>query len=418
MSVFRSLLLAAAFCSQVFLASCVSIGDSAIRSNRTDYNEAIHDTSVDQLLLNIVRVSKAETPLFMDLTEVDASNTLQTTIAGGPSNVGSPTGLVGAITGTASYSDAPITKYVPLTGYPLIQQVSLPVSLGSIAKLTNSNWPYSTLFYYSFQRLAPAYLDFYRALDTILALDSYGALSFDSPTENELVIRFQPDGNLGNPESFSRVNAADASYRVLSCSLSANTRIVTRQLWSKLKDIYKPSTDDRIVLGTAASKVKHVAVSPRSALGALKEAETDHILFVNRDMAEEIRHANDSDPCHHGEFYYVPFPLGAIEEYREKIGDLWKRHFNAVYSHNDSSDRSREEFRFLGERRVYIIVEKSSQKPDDAYASIYKNGEWFSIADSDRISKQNFALLGQILTIQASPLPTSGTTPTTIAISR
>lgn len=167
-------------CLQTALAGCVSVGGTAIRASRTNYNEAIHDTSVEQLLLNIVRVHDSEIPTFMDLTEVDASNSLSASVSGG--NVGViPVNAIGAITGTATYTDAPITRYIPLGGYPLIQQVTLPINLNSIARLTDLNWPDATLFYYSFQRLTPSFLDFYRAVDTILALDFMARSVFKHP---------------------------------------------------------------------------------------------------------------------------------------------------------------------------------------------------------------------------------------------
>lgn len=401
-------------CLQIALAGCVSVGGTAIRGSRTDYNQAIHDTSVEQLLLNIVRVHDSEIPTFMDLTEVDASNSVSASLTAG--DLGTiPAHTIAAMMGTATYTDAPIARYIPLGGYPLIQQVTLPINLNSIARLTDSNWPDATLFYYSFQRLTPSFLDFYRAVDTILALDSYGAISFQAPSDNELRISFQNEGNLRIPAGNWRKTLTPGA-KVLPCVPTMNSAVMVRQLWNELKGIYGGGSGNTIILGTAGLRTKHVTVAPRAALGALKEAETDHMLFTTHETAEAIREANISDACSLGEFYYSPAPPVELNEYGEKISELWKQHFDAVYMHNNASQSSREQFRYLGQRRVYILVEVSAQRPPDAYASIFKDGQWYSISASDRISKQNFALLSEILTIQAVPTPSGAPASTSITL--
>lgn len=406
--------------SLLALTGCITVGGTSVRTHRSDYNEAIHDTNVEQLLLNIVRVHDAEIPLFVDLVELDTSNTVSAGIAGGASNIGgrpgnsgaSLFGTIGAITGTASVSETPIAKYIPLNGYPLIQQVSLPIALSSISKLTTSGWPDATLLYFSFQRLTPAYLDFYRALDTLLALDSFGAITMQSVSDQDLTITFQPTGNLSVPEENWR--AAVEAGRPLPC-VPQNSAATVRMLWAKLKAMYGGGEGNKIVLGTPRIKGKHVDVATRSGLGALKEAETSAILFAPREAADAIRAANAQDACNIGEFYYNPSDAASAADYPARVHDLWAQHFEAVYSHNEASESSRERFRFLGHHRVYIIVEVSEVRPADAYASVFKDGHWYSISATDRVSKQNFAVLSQILTIQAIPTADKST-PTTINI--
>jgi len=374
-------------------------------------------------MLNIVRVHDAEIPTFMDMVELDESNSVSAGISGGPNNIGAPPGNIGntllgmvsSVTGTASISDQPIAKYVPLSGFSLTQQVSTPISLGAIAKFTNSSWPDSTLFYYSFERLTPAYLDFYRALDTLLALDSYGSITIESGPDYQLTIIFDPDGNLRTPGSNWR-KTLDAQGHALPCVPPGNSTVTVRELWAKFKAIYGGGPGNRLILTTVPGKGHGFAVVPRSALGALKEAETDHILFTDPETAGAIRAANDENECNLGEFYFVPESSVPLANYGSAVAALWTQYFDAVYSHNDASQRARESFRYLGTRRSYILVEESATQPSDAYASVYKDGRWYSISTSDRISKQNFALLSEILTIQAAPISNASTTPTTIAI--
>jgi hypothetical protein len=49
--------------------------------------------------------------------------------------------------------------------------------------------------------------------------------------------------------------------------------------------------------------------------------------------------------------------------------------------------------------------------PSNAYVAISRGGYWYSIRLDDRTSKNNFALLNEILTIQASPEKSPQLTP-------
>ncbi len=46
------------------------LGPKAIRSTRLRYNDVIHDTNDEQLLLNIVRLRYADSPIFIDLPSI------------------------------------------------------------------------------------------------------------------------------------------------------------------------------------------------------------------------------------------------------------------------------------------------------------------------------------------------------------
>jgi hypothetical protein len=143
--------------SPLLVSACSNVGTTSIHMGRTPYNEAIHDTSAQQTLLNIVRVSNNETPLFMDVTEVDAATTVGASITGGDSGLGgipnfkstsagTIAGAVGAISGSATYTEAPTVRYQPLLGQPLIAQVSSPLDPDSLVNRYNSEWALRPVF--------------------------------------------------------------------------------------------------------------------------------------------------------------------------------------------------------------------------------------------------------------------------------
>src|SRR5215472_10177549 len=58
----------------VLLAACAGIsgclGPSAVRYTRLRYNDVVRDTNDQQLLINIVRLRYADSPIFIDLPNI------------------------------------------------------------------------------------------------------------------------------------------------------------------------------------------------------------------------------------------------------------------------------------------------------------------------------------------------------------
>ena len=404
--------------SFVFLTSCTGVGQLSIQQERNQYNDVIHDTGTEQLLVNIVRAHNYESPSFFDVSEVDQTKTLQGNLQGGSSNIGAVVPL-GALSSTLTATDSPIIKYMPPTSAAYIQQVIQPIDLASFAHFKNSNVPIEPYLRFAFDRLTPAYADFFRASAIISALDSFGAIRIDATSNDLIMIVLTPDGLIPS-------DAPCLNYR------PANT--VVADLWRQLTQIFNQPDSARVItLRTPSSKSRAGQVAlARSALGALRMAERDEgpdVLFTDRSHAQEIRAENGIDEdeneagdkdgyakngsrtdCLKGydiEFYYLP-------ERDSSPRKKWTEHFNLLKPSVLSLDTRRQLFRSLGHKRALIVIEDSETRPSDAYVSVARNGHWYSISNRDRVSKKNFALLGNLLLIQARP-PSSGPTPTVIA---
>ena len=161
-------------------AGCQNFGATAVRQERPNYNEAIHDTSRDQIFINMLRVADNDTTLFMEVTEVDASLQFQGSVNGGATGLGTgvknPVQSAGSVSGTVQYQESPTIRYQPLAGQPLIAQLSTPVNVDSLVSLYGSDWPLLALLDMASERLAPSMSDSYAALNAIAALDQYNAL--------------------------------------------------------------------------------------------------------------------------------------------------------------------------------------------------------------------------------------------------
>ena len=98
------------------LAACLSgsgcLGPAAVRSTRMRYNESVRSTNDEQILMNLVRLRYADSPVFIDLPNITSQFELS---AGGsdPGAGGGQTnfGIVG-LTGR----DSPTLSYHPRQG--------------------------------------------------------------------------------------------------------------------------------------------------------------------------------------------------------------------------------------------------------------------------------------------------------------
>lgn len=181
------------------LCGCHVVGPTSISNGRPDYNRVIQQTSKAQVFSNIIRVRDNETMLFMDVTEVDAQLVFQAQVTGGAAGIGATAGTTGGTlagrTGSASttlqYEELPTIRYQPLLGQPLVQQISTPISVDSIAYLRASEWPFASILALAADRLAPGWATYFSALDAMIALDDKNALAF-AATKSELTRAPEP----------------------------------------------------------------------------------------------------------------------------------------------------------------------------------------------------------------------------------
>ena len=100
------------------------LGPAAVRSTRLKYNEAVRATNDEQLLMNLVRLRYADSPIFIDLPNI----TSQFELAAGGSDPGHGGGQttfgVGGLTGR----DTPTLSYHPREGREIAKSLLNPLS--------------------------------------------------------------------------------------------------------------------------------------------------------------------------------------------------------------------------------------------------------------------------------------------------
>jgi len=130
------------------LAGCSGIGPKTIPRDRFDYSAAISDSWQNQMLLNMVKLRYAETPVFVDVTSVISQYAIEGQINLGatlnnPLAGGSDTQSVGGI---GRYIDRPTITYAPLSGEKFAKTLMTPIPPPAVFFLIQAGWPVDFVF--------------------------------------------------------------------------------------------------------------------------------------------------------------------------------------------------------------------------------------------------------------------------------
>ncbi|HEY3886968.1 MAG TPA: hypothetical protein VGL73_00225 [Caulobacteraceae bacterium] len=298
---------AAIIAAALTLAGCQHVGPSSIAMGRPDYNAAIQQTSQQQLLENIVRVRDAQMPLVMDVTQINAGLTFQASAGAQVAGIGGQVALQGAgravptsntagalaslvvpaeaglFTSGVIYQETPTITYTPLTGQPLIAQLSTPITVDFLATLPDSDWPITAVMTFAVNYAAPNYLDTSTAINALSALDAIGAVT-SSAGRSTLSggARSSQGGDEAKP-SVSTPGASGGGDDTLTFYLlpGKNDDLATREhvlrLWISLLRIYWPveSQDD---LASYLAHMKTLALVTK-ALDAADQRGDGHVVI-------------------------------------------------------------------------------------------------------------------------------------------
>src|SRR6516165_11077769 len=104
------------------------VGPKAVRYTRMQYNEVIRDTNDEQLLINLVRLRYADSPVFIDLPNI----TSQFEVAGRGNYLGGygnqTPGRASLGYGELSLRDTPTLSYHPREGREIAKALLTPLS--------------------------------------------------------------------------------------------------------------------------------------------------------------------------------------------------------------------------------------------------------------------------------------------------
>ncbi|MCC6533703.1 MAG: hypothetical protein IT531_14240 [Burkholderiales bacterium] len=110
------------------LSACQTIGVGSVQRDRLDYATAIGDSWKEQALLNIVKLRYFDPPVFLDVSSVISSYTLQSQVELGTRIFRSaPQGTYKELGASGIYIDRPTIAYAPLAGEKFVNHLLRPI---------------------------------------------------------------------------------------------------------------------------------------------------------------------------------------------------------------------------------------------------------------------------------------------------
>lgn len=332
--------------------ACAATGPRSLRSGRGSYNAAIQQTNSEQLLLNLVRLRYRDAPLFLEVTSISSSLSVElgATVGGAVSNQG---GSV-APGSSVSYIERPTITYAPLQGSRFGTQFLTPIELSDILLLYHSGWAIDRIFKVFVQRLGPL-VNAPRASgptpDVAPVFEDFFAVT-------ELLRSLWNDGLV----DLRQMQAAFGGALVLKIE---DTPAAAERIARLSALLGLPAPRATIVLTDAPGSPESgvLQLVPRSLLAGM--------YYVSQGVE-----VPDAD-----------YTAGRVPTTRDRAGAVfdWKRLTSSL-----------------------MRIRHAPREPGGAYVSIYYRGLWFYIDDTDLDSKSTFSFLSQVLEMQSGEIKNTG----------
>lgn len=121
---------------------CQVFGPQALKTSRTDYNQALRQTEDEQLLLNIVRLRYRDRMYFLEPSSVNTQFTFAASLE--PSLTWFANGdRTDATRSRVAAEERPTITYRPLRGKEFVERILSPITPDTLILLENSGWPIS-----------------------------------------------------------------------------------------------------------------------------------------------------------------------------------------------------------------------------------------------------------------------------------
>jgi hypothetical protein len=185
------------------------LGPSTLTHTRLRYNDAVKETSEQQLLLNIVRLRYSDTPSSLAISTIADQHELSTSnqivplfTSAGAGDLGTYGSRLLPQLGIAGTS-RPTLSYTPLDDEDFARRLFTPISLDGVAYLSKTTWPISSVFRLYLENLnwvsnaetasgptprhPPVYAEFRNGVEALQNLQDRGLVTIYAEERNEVL---------------------------------------------------------------------------------------------------------------------------------------------------------------------------------------------------------------------------------------
>ena len=326
------------------LAGCHSIGPATVSRDRSEYATSIAESWKRQTLLNIVKLRYLDPPIFVDVGQIVAGYSIETTLNANASFPENPAfgGNTGTVGGSARYTDRPTITYTPMTGNRFLKSLMTPLPPESVFFTIQSGWPADAVLF-----ATVASINGLKNQETAM-----GRVAAPDPRFLRvlaLMRKLQLSGSVGMRVQAEKDKQQTTLLTFRTPQGSEETLADSRELRGLL-GLDPEAGSFQLVFGGTASNDKEVAVLTRS------------ILHLMQTMASQVR-----------------VPPADVSEGRVTPG--W-----------EDAPGDAESPRLV---RVY----SSKGRPRNAFVAVRYRDHWFWIDDRDLKTKRTFAFMMMLFTL-------------------
>ncbi len=329
------------------MVGCASIGPGTMARDRFDYTGAVAESWKSQMLLNLVKLRYGDTPVFLDVGQIVAGYTVQSTFSAGGS-VYSTSGVVPGVPNSGvtlgaqgQYTDRPTITYAPLAGERFARSLMTPIPPAALLSMIQAGNPVDLVLRLTVHvvngidnrfggdmRARPADPEFYVLLERLRRIQLSGAIG--------LRVR--------------RIDREEAVLMTLRQKVDPSVEadmLAVRQLLG----LDPAGREFQVVYGAVAANDTQIAILSRSILEILVDLSS-----------------------------FIDVPEAHVADRRV-------------------TPTAEPEVGPSGPIRPLIRIGSSPERPADAFLAVPYRGYWFWIDDRDMASKRLFSFLMFIFTL-------------------